>query len=258
MSSTQIESAPPPVTHAPSVAIAARELVKQYGTGDAAVRALDNVSLSVEPGELVAVMGPSGSGKSTLMHILAGLDQPTTGSAWIGDTEVSALSDKELTAIRRRHVGFVFQFFNLLPMLTAEENILLPSRIAGHRPDPERVAAIIERVGIADRLGHRPSEMSGGQQQRVAVARALVGKPTVLFADEPTGNLDTRSGAEVLEILREAVEIDGQTVLMVTHDAHAATIADRIVFLADGQIVKSIPRATHEQVLDALQAVTRS
>ncbi len=225
----------------PSVAIAARELVKQYGTGDAAVRALDTVSLSVEPGELVAVMGPSGSGKSTLMHILAGLDQPSSGSAWIGDTEVSALNDKELTAVRRRHVGFVFQFFNLLPMLTAEENILLPSRIAGERPDPARVAEIVARVGIADRLRHRPSEMSGGQQQRVAVARALVGQPTVLFADEPTGNLDTRSGAEVLEILREAVETDGQTVLMVTHDAHAATIADRIVFLADGQIVEIHP-----------------
>ena len=239
------------------VAVAARGLVKRYGAGDAAVCALDEVSLTVDRGELVAVMGPSGSGKSTLMHILAGLDQPTSGSAWIGDIEVSSLGDKELTEVRRRHVGFVFQFFNLLPMLTAEENILLPSRIAGIRPNPRRVADIVARVGIADRLRHRPAQLSGGQQQRVAVARALVSQPTVLFADEPTGNLDTRSGAEVLEILREAVERDGQTVLMVTHDARAATIADRIVFLADGRIAKAIGPSSHEQVLEALQEVTR-
>ena len=248
----------PPATHGTApVALAARGLVKRYGEGDAAVRALDGVSLTVDRGELVAVMGPSGSGKSTLMHILAGLDQPTSGTAWIGDIEVSSLGDKELTEVRRRHVGFVFQFFNLLPMLTAEENILLPSRIAGARPDRKRVAEIVARVGIADRLGHRPAQLSGGQQQRVAVARALVTQPTVLFADEPTGNLDTRNGAEVLEILREAVEHDGQTVLMVTHDARAATIADRIVFLADGQVARTIGPSRHEQVLEALQEVTR-
>jgi putative ABC transport system ATP-binding protein len=249
----------PQAAHATApVALAARGLVKRYGQGDATVRALDGVSLSVDRGELVAVMGPSGSGKSTLMHILAGLDQPTSGSAWIGDIEVSSLGDRELTEVRRRHVGFVFQFFNLLPMLTAEENILLPSRIAGVPPDRKRVADIVARVGIADRLGHRPAQLSGGQQQRVAVARALVARPTVLFADEPTGNLDTRSGAEVLEILREAVdEYDGQTVLMVTHDARAATIADRIVFLADGQVAKTVGPSSHEQVLEALQEVTR-
>ncbi len=253
-----LTSKPPATTStAPPVAVAARGLVKRYGQGDAAVRALDNVSLTVDRGELLAVMGPSGSGKSTLMHILAGLDRPTSGGAWIGDIEVSSLGDKDLTEVRRRHVGFVFQFFNLLPMLTAEENILLPSRIAGVRPDPKRVKDIVARVGIAERLGHRPAQLSGGQQQRVAVARALVSQPTVLFADEPTGNLDTRSGAEVLEILREAVEFDGQTVLMVTHDARAATIADRIVFLADGQIAKMIGPSSHEQVLEALQEVTR-
>jgi putative ABC transport system ATP-binding protein len=239
------------------VAVAARGLVKRYGEGDTAVRALDNVSLTVDRGELLAVMGPSGSGKSTLMHILAGLDRPTSGGAWIGNIEVSSLGDKDLTKVRRRHVGFVFQFFNLLPMLTAEENILLPSRIAGVRPDRKRVAEIVARVGLTGRLGHRPAQLSGGQQQRVAVARALVSRPTVLFADEPTGNLDTRSGTEVLEILREAVEQDGQTVLMVTHDARAATIADRIVFLADGRIAKTIGPSSHEQVLDALQEVTR-
>lgn len=241
-----------------SVAVAAREVTKRYGAGDAAVDALAGVSLSIERGELVAVMGSSGSGKSTLMHILAGLDRPSDGRSWIADVEVSGLHDKALTAVRRRHVGFVFQFFNLLPMLTAEENILLPARIAGTTLDPERVAQIVARVGIADRLDHRPSELSGGQQQRVAVARALVGRPTVLFADEPTGNLDTRSGAEVLDILREAVELDGQTVMMVTHDAKAATIADRIVFLADGRIVTTLGRSTHEQVLETLGEVTRS
>jgi putative ABC transport system ATP-binding protein len=243
---------------ATEVALAARDLVKQYGEDAAAVRALDGVSLTVDQGELVAVMGPSGSGKSTLMHILAGLDQPTSGQSWIRDTEVSSLDDKRLTEVRRRHVGFVFQFFNLLPMLSAQENIALPARLAGETLDPDRVSAIIERVGIQDRLDHRPAELSGGQQQRVAIARALVGRPTIVFADEPTGNLDTRSGAEVLRILRDAVDDDGQTVLMVTHDAKAATIADRIVFLADGRIATTIGRSTHEQVLETLQEVTGS
>jgi putative ABC transport system ATP-binding protein len=231
---------------------------KSFWRGKERLDVLKELDLTMKEGSFEALMGPSGSGKSTLMHILAGLDQPTSGSAWIGDVEVSTLGDKELTAVRRRHVGFVFQFFNLLPMLTAKENILLPSRIAGHKLDPARVDNIVRRVGLADRLSHRPSELSGGQQQRVAIARALVGKPTILFADEPTGNLDTRSGAEVLDIVRTAVDDERQTVLMVTHDAKAATIADRVVFLADGKVVKQIGRSSHEQVLEALREVTHS
>ena len=245
-----------PTTANTSIVVTGRDLSRRYGTGDATVDALADVSLSVSRGELVAVMGPSGSGKSTLMHILAGLDRPTSGEVWIADTEISHLDDRDLTKLRRQHIGFIFQFFNLLPMLTARENVVLPLRIAGERPDPTWLDEVVRRVGLGDRLDHRPSELSGGQQQRVAVARALVGRPTVLFADEPTGNLDTRTGAEVLQLLRGAVDDYRQTVVMVTHDARAATIADRIIFLADGRLVKTLGRSSHEQVLEALAQVT--
>jgi putative ABC transport system ATP-binding protein len=237
--------------------VVARDLVRRYGEGDTAVDALRGVSITVEPGELVAVMGPSGSGKSTLMHILAGLDRPTEGHAWIGDHEITALGDTALTKLRRKHIGFVFQFFNLLPTLTAEENITLPARIAGHRPNREWLNEVIASVGLSERRGHRPAQLSGGQQQRVAIARAMLAQPTVLFADEPTGNLDSRSSGEILDLLRDAVDAYGQTTVMVTHDAHAATIADRIVFLADGRIVRSMGPSTAAEVLDALSEVTR-
>ena len=242
--------------NAHSAVLAGRDLVKTYGAGDVAVHALDGVSLTIDRGQLVAVMGPSGSGKSTLMHILAGLDRPTSGQAWIGDDEISMLNDDRLTEIRRRHVGFIFQSFNLLPMLSAKENILLPGRIAGRKADDEWMAALIDRVGLGDRLSHRPSELSGGQQQRVAIARALVGRPTVLFADEPTGNLDTHSGAQVLELIREAVERDRQTTVMVTHDARAASIADRVLFLADGQIVTTLESPNRDSIIATLAEVT--
>ena len=235
----------------------ARGLERRGGGGDAAVAALDGVSLSVEPGELVAVMGPSGSGKSTLMHILAGLDRPTEGDVWIGGQRITAMGDNALTRLRRRHIGFVFQFFNLLPTLTAQENITLPSRIAGERVDANWLDEVIDTVGLGARRRHRPAEMSGGQQQRVAIARAMLSRPTVMFADEPTGNLDSRSGAEVLEMLRRSVTEHGQTTVMVTHDATAATIADRIVFLADGRIVRSQGPSSAAQVLEALAEVTR-
>jgi putative ABC transport system ATP-binding protein len=252
----QVDGAPPaPDSAAP--AVVARDVVRRYGEGDATVHALRGVSLSVAEGELVAVMGPSGSGKSTLMHILAGLDRPDAGDVWIGDQEITGLGDNALTRLRRRHIGFVFQFFNLLPTLTAEENITLPKRIAGERVDDEWLDEVIASVGLAERRRHRPSQMSGGQQQRVAIARAMLARPTVMFADEPTGNLDSRSGAEVLEMLRRSVTEHGQTTVMVTHDATAATIADRIVFLADGSIVRSQGPSTAAEVLEALAEVTR-
>lgn len=246
----------PPAQAVDTAVLAGRDLVKTYGTGDVAVHALDHVSLTIDHGELVAVMGPSGSGKSTLMHILAGLDRPTSGQAWIGDDEISTLNDDRLTEIRRRHVGFIFQSFNLLPMLSARENIELPARIAGRTLDVAWFDELVARVGLADRLRHRPSELSGGQQQRVAIARALVGRPTVLFADEPTGNLDTHSGTQVLELIREAVERDRQTTIMVTHDARAAAIADRVLFLADGQIVTTLTNPTRDTVIATLAEVT--
>jgi putative ABC transport system ATP-binding protein len=249
--------APPKVAPATEVVIAARELSRRYGAGDTAVDALRDVSLSVSEAELVAVMGPSGSGKSTLMHILAGLDRPTTGRVWIGDTDVTELGDNQLTKLRRRHIGFVFQFFNLLPMLNARENIVLPLELAGERPDPAWLAELVAAVGLTDRLSHRPAELSGGQQQRVAIARALVSRPTVVFADEPTGNLDSRTGSEILELLQTAAAELGQTTVMVTHDASAATIADRILFLADGQIVEVLGRSTQQEVLEVLQEVTK-
>jgi putative ABC transport system ATP-binding protein len=201
-------------------------------------------------------MGPSGSGKSTLMHLLAGLDTPTTGTVHIGGEDITRMSDKQLTKLRRKHIGFVFQQFNLLPTLTAEENILLPLSIAGRKPVRATVDALMDRVGLTDRLGHRPSELSGGQQQRVAIARALVSQPTVLFADEPTGNLDSTSGAEVLSLLREAVELDGQTTLMVTHDPLAAAIADRVLFLADGRVVADLAEPTEGEILVAMKEAT--
>ena len=225
-----------PASHAP-VRVAARDLSRRYGEGDTAVDALRGVSVSVAEGELTAIMGPSGSGKSTLMHLLAGLDRPTAGEVWIDGTALGTLGDTGLTKLRRRHVGFVFQFFNLLPMLTAEENILLPLTIAGERPDPTWSRELIASVGLTDRLRHRPAELSGGQQQRVAIARALVSRPTVVFADEPTGNLDSATGAEILALLRDSVTNLGQTTVMVTHDPHAAAIADRTLHLADGRVV---------------------
>jgi putative ABC transport system ATP-binding protein len=236
--------------------VAASDVTRRYGSGDTAVDALRGVSLRVAAGELVAVMGPSGSGKSTLMHILAGLDQPTGGAVEIAGRDITRLSDNELTKLRREHIGFVFQFFNLLPMLTAEENVTLPLRIAGAKVDPEQLMVVLSMVGLLNRRTHRPSELSGGQQQRVAIARALVSRPSVLFADEPTGNLDSATSAGILETLREAVVGRGQTTIMVTHDAKAAAIADRILFLADGRIVKELGPSTSHEVLDALREVT--
>ena len=241
--------------HSPAV-VSDRNLIKRYGQGDAHVDALRGVSLEIEGGRMTAVMGPSGSGKSTLMHILAGLDQPTDGTVTIAGLEISSMSDGELTRLRRRHIGFVFQFFNLLPMLTAEENIVLPLRIAGEKPDRQWVEELLHTVGIADRRTHRPSELSGGQQQRVSIARALLPHPTVLFADEPTGNLDSNTSRDVLELLRNSVDELGQTIVMVTHDPQAAAQADRILFLADGHIVKEIPASTAAEVLEAMQEVS--
>ena len=219
-----------------SPAVSARGLTRVYGEGPTAVHALRGVDLDVTPGRLTAVMGPSGSGKSTLMHVLAGLDKPDEGTVSVAGVEVTGLDDKGLTKLRRDHIGFVFQFFNLLPMLTARENILLPSEIAGVDIDEAWLDELVNRVGLADRLSHRPSELSGGQQQRVAVARALVSRPTVLFADEPTGNLDSATSQEILDLLRTAVESFDQTTVMVTHDPRAAAVADRVLQLEDGQI----------------------
>jgi putative ABC transport system ATP-binding protein len=232
--------------------LTATDLTRRYGEGDAAVDALRGVSLAVKPGELVAVMGPSGSGKSTLMHLLAALDTPTSGTVEIAGREIGSLSDREVTLLRREHIGFVFQFFNLLPMLTAEENVLLPLSIAGEKPEHEAFEELLKRVGLTDRRKHRPSELSGGQQQRVAIARALVSRPTVVFADEPTGNLDSTTGAEILELLRSSTEELGQTMVMVTHDAHAAEIADRVLFLADGCVVEELPRSPAGEILAAM------
>jgi putative ABC transport system ATP-binding protein len=234
-------------------AVVASEVARHYGSGDTAVHALRGVSLEIEPRKLTAVMGPSGSGKSTLMHILAGLDHPDGGQVWIGDTEVTGLDDAGLTALRRDHIGFIFQFFNLLPMLTAEENILLPLEIAGRKPEAGWYEELIDKVGLAERRKHRPSEMSGGQQQRVAVARALASRPTVMFADEPTGNLDSTTSAEILALMRDLVDGFGQTTVMVTHDPHAAAIADRVLFLADGQIVRDLSTCDAHTVIATME-----
>jgi putative ABC transport system ATP-binding protein len=241
---------------APTAVVAARDITRRYGEGDTAVDALRGVTLEVAQGKLTAVMGPSGSGKSTLMHIMAALDRPTSGEIWIAGTKLGTLNDTEITKLRRKHIGFVFQFFNLLPMLSAEENVLLPLTIAGEKPDPKWREELIKKVGLEDRREHRPSELSGGQQQRVAIARALVSRPTVVFADEPTGNLDSKTSAEILELMRDSVDSLGQTTVMVTHDARAAAIADRILFLADGQIVKDIGSATEQDVILAIQEIS--
>ena len=237
--------------------VTARGLTRTYGEGETAVRALCGVDLDVERGKLTGVMGPSGSGKSTLMHILAGLDKPTSGEVAIDGTNIADLNDTELTKLRRRHIGFVFQFFNLLPMLTAEENILLPLELGGAKMDKDWNDSVIDRVGLSDRRTHRPSELSGGQQQRVAIARALISKPTVVFADEPTGNLDSTTSHEILELLRESVETLGQTFVMVSHDPQATAIADRTLFLADGLIVRELGKATAHEVLETMEQVSR-
>ena len=236
-----------------TLAVEVTDLVKVYGTGDTTVRALDGVGVAFPAGEFTAIMGPSGSGKSTLMHCLAGLDSATSGSIRLGGTELTGLSDRALTVLRRERVGFVFQSFNLLPTLTAEQNILLPFDLAGRVPDRRRLAQVVSVLGLGERLRHTPSQLSGGQQQRVACARALLGRPDVVFADEPTGNLDSRTGADVLDVLRRSVHELGQTVVMVTHDPVAASYADRVLMLADGRIVDELRRPTPDTVLDLLK-----
>ena len=245
----------PVVPTASTAVITARHLVRRYGEGDTAVDALRGVSVDIERGRLTAVMGPSGSGKSTLMHILAGLDTPTSGDVSVAGVDIAGLDDSALTLLRRDHIGFIFQFFNLLPMLTAAENIALPLKLAGQKPDPDWLAELVETVGLGNRLRHRPSELSGGQQQRVAVARALVSRPSVMFADEPTGNLDSTTSGEILSLLRDSVDTLGQTTVMVTHDAHAAAIADRVLFLADGDVVRDLGPSTAHEILETLEAV---
>jgi putative ABC transport system ATP-binding protein len=243
----------PPVLAPARAALEATDLLKTYGSGDTAVRALDGVTVAFAVGEFTAIMGPSGSGKSTLMHCLAGLDTPASGSVRIGGTEISGLGDRALTLLRRQRVGFIFQSFNLLPTLTAEQNIRLPLELAGRKPDPEWWDVVIAALGLAGRLRHRPSQLSGGQQQRVACARALITRPDVIFADEPTGNLDSRSGAEVLGFLRASVRELGQTVVMVTHDPVAASYANRVLFLADGRVSGEMHAPTPQLVLDYLK-----
>jgi putative ABC transport system ATP-binding protein len=241
---------------ASATVVSATGVTRRFGEGETAVHALRGVTLDIASGKLTAVMGPSGSGKSTLMHILAGLDKPTEGEVTIAGIEITALNDRQLTKLRREHIGFIFQFFNLLPMLTARENIALPLDLAGTKSKNGWVEALSAKVGLTERLSHRPAELSGGQQQRVAIARALVSRPTVMFADEPTGNLDSTTSGEILELLRDSVSNYGQTTVMVTHDAHAAAIADRILFLADGLIVKDLGPSTEREILEAMQEVS--
>ncbi len=235
--------------------VVAHDVTRRYGEGQTCVDALRGVSVEIERGRLTAVMGPSGSGKSTLMHILAGLDKPTSGTVEVAGTEITNLGDADLTKLRREHIGFVFQFFNLLPMLNARENITLPLTISGEKPEDGWVEQVVEDVGLSDRLTHRPAELSGGQQQRVAIARALVSKPTVLFADEPTGNLDSATGHEILQLLRASVDSLGQTTVMVTHEPRAASIADRILFLDDGLIVREMRGATAHEVIQTMEEI---
>jgi putative ABC transport system ATP-binding protein len=245
----------PPSAPVLDTVVSARDLYKRYGEGDAAVEALVDVSVDFQRGTFTAIMGPSGSGKSTLMHILAGLDRPTSGTVVIDGTDITRLGDKQLTLLRREKLGFIFQFFNLLPMLTAEENITLPLKIAGHKIDEASLKELERTMGLEGRLEHRPAELSGGQQQRVAITRALVTRPSVVFADEPTGNLDTKTSREVLDIMRHAVDQLGQTIVMVTHDAHAAAVADRILLLGDGRIVRDQGRGTIDEILDLFKEV---
>ena len=240
-------------TAPPRLAARAIGLEKVYGSGDTTVRALDGVTIDFPVGQFTAVMGPSGSGKSTLMHLMAALDRATAGTVLIGDTDLSTLNDRQLTQLRRDRIGFVFQAYNLLPQLTALENIVLPHRLAGGKPDPAQLDRVIDMLGIRDRLSHRPGELSGGQQQRVAVGRALAGSPEIVFADEPTGNLDSKSGAEVLGFLRSSVDEIHQTVVMVTHDPAAAAHADRVIFLEDGRIVDEMASPTADRVLDRMK-----
>jgi putative ABC transport system ATP-binding protein len=249
----------PAVVGAPhkASAVSAQDLTRRYGEGETAVDALRGVSLDVPKGQLTAVMGPSGSGKSTLMHILAGLDKPTSGSVAIAGTSIQELNDTELTKLRREHIGFIFQFFNLLPMLNAEENVVLPLSIAGEKPDRAWVAELMGRIGLTDRGSHRPSELSGGQQQRVAIGRALVSRPTIVFADEPTGNLDSTTSGEILDLMRSSVDTYQQTTVMVTHDARAAAIADRILFLADGVIVRDLGRSDAHEVIAVMEELAQ-
>jgi putative ABC transport system ATP-binding protein len=235
--------------------VSATDVYRRYGEGDAAVMALDGVSVRFAPGRYTAIMGPSGSGKSTLMNVLAGLDRPTGGSVVLDGVEIANLDDRALTELRRDKIGFIFQFFNLLPVLSAEENIVLPLSIAGRKPDQVWLASLIDAVGLGDRLDHRPSQLSGGQQQRVAIARALVSTPAVVFADEPTGNLDSKTSDEVLGLLRRTVDDFGQTVVMVTHDAHAASFADRLLVLRDGRIVHDGDTGTADEVHDVMKEV---
>ncbi|HYX89056.1 MAG TPA: ABC transporter ATP-binding protein [Gaiellaceae bacterium] len=258
MSSISIPAEAPVESAAPLAGpvVSATNLVRRYGEGDTAVEALRSVSLDVADGRLTAIMGPSGSGKSTLMHIMAGLDRPTGGTVVLDGVEITGLSDKKLTLLRREKIGFVFQFFNLLPMLTAEENVVLPLSIAGEKPDEEWLGHLLGTFGLSERRSHRPAQLSGGQQQRVALARALVSRPKVIFADEPTGNLDSSSSDEVLSLLRRSVNDLGQTIVIVTHDPRAAAMADRILFLADGRIVKDISGSTAVEVLAAMQEVS--
>jgi putative ABC transport system ATP-binding protein len=254
MTSTNTLPAPNHAVHSPtSPAATARQATKVYGRGDNEVRALDSVDVDFAASQFTAIMGPSGSGKSTLMHCVAGLDTLTSGQVYIGDTDLSTLNDRQLTVLRRERVGFIFQAFNLIPTLTAIENITLPLTLAGRKPDREWLQAVIDTVGLGERVKHRPSELSGGQQQRVAVARALASRPEIIFADEPTGNLDSQTGAEILSFMRRAVREMGQTIVMVTHDPVAASYADRALFLADGRIVDDMVAPTADMVLDRIK-----